>query len=208
MTHKRVADIFRIPPTQQGFNLGRLHFVGIGGIGMSGIAEILLNMGCEISGSDIKKSDIIYRLQKLGANICIGHCGDNVYGADAIVVSTAIKPDNPEYMYALQHRIPIVHRSEMLAEIMRLKASISIAGTHGKTTTTSLVAHVLMKGGVEPTVVNGGILNNLGSNAKLGKGDWFVAEADESDGSRAEARRVGQECLRLCGCRWWADNLK
>ena len=183
MTQKRVKDIFDNTDTQQGFNLGRLHFVGIGGIGMSGIAEILLNMGCKISGSDLKKSDIVGRLAKLGANIVIGHKGDNVVGADAVVVSTAIKADNPEYIYAVQNRIPVVHRSEMLAEIMRLKASISIAGTHGKTTTTSLTAHALIRGGLEPTVVNGGILNNLGSNAKLGAGEWFVAEADESDGS-------------------------
>ncbi len=182
-TQKRMADIFNVTLPQQGFNLGRLHFVGIGGIGMSGIAEILLSMGCVISGSDIKKSDITTRLQTLGAHICIGHCGKNVHGADAIVVSTAIKSDNPEYVYASKHRIPIVHRSEMLAEIMRLKVSISIAGTHGKTTTTSLVAHALINGGVAPTVVNGGILNNLGSNATFGAGDWFVAEADESDGS-------------------------
>ncbi len=183
MKQKKVADIFNNTNTQHGFHLGRLHFVGIGGIGMSGIAEILLSMGCAISGSDIKKSDIVQRLQHLGATIFIGQCADNIAGADAVIVSTAIKPDNPEYVHALQNRIPVVHRSEMLAEIMRLKATISIAGTHGKTTTTSLVAHALINGGVEPTVVNGGILNNLGSNAKLGLGDWFVAEADESDGS-------------------------
>lgn len=181
MTQKRVADIFKT--SKDSIHLGQLHFVGIGGIGMSGIAQILLHMGCQISGSDMKQSDTVKRLQDLGATIHIGHYADNVVGADAVVVSTAIKSDNVEYTSALEHRIPIVHRSEMLAEIMRLKMSIAIAGTHGKTTTTSLTAHALITGGMEPTVVNGGILNNLGSNATLGQGAWLVAEADESDGS-------------------------
>ena len=168
---------------QMPVNIGKIHFVGIGGIGMSGIAEILVNLGYEISGSDINESDTTKRLADMGVKIFIGQVGENVSGAEAVVVSTAIKPDNPEFVWAKQNHIPIVHRSEMLAEVMRLRLSIAIAGTHGKTTTTTLVAHALSEAGLEPTVVNGGIINKFGSNAKLGEGKWLVAEADESDGS-------------------------
>ena len=168
---------------QMPINVGRLHFVGIGGIGMSGIAEILLNLGYDVSGSDIVKNANVERLEKLGATIYTGHHPENVTEASALIISTAIKTDNPEYVQAKSLRIPVVHRSEMLAELMRLKQSIAIGGTHGKTTTTSLVSHALMKGGLEPTVINGGIINSLGTNACFGKGKWLVAEADESDGT-------------------------
>ena len=171
------------PDMQMSINVGRLHFVGIGGIGMSGIAEILLNLGYTISGSDLSENSNVLRLKELGAKIYIGHNPANITDASALIISTAIKEDNPEYAHAKQLRIPVVHRSEMLTELMRLKQSIAIGGTHGKTTTTSLVAHALMKGKLEPTVINGGIINSLGTNARLGKGKWLVAEADESDGT-------------------------
>ena len=168
---------------QMPVNIGKLHFIGIGGIGMSGIAEILFNLGYEITGSDIKESDTTKRLENIGIKIFIGQNKNNVASAEAIVISTAIKEDNPEYISAQKNNIPIVHRSEMLAEVMRLRLSIAIAGTHGKTTTTSLVAHALSEAGLNPTIINGGIINKFGSNAKLGEGKWLVAEADESDGS-------------------------
>ena len=161
----------------------RIHFVGIGGIGMSGIAELLLNLGYQVTGSDLKESAITRRLATLGGRVSIGHAPDNVTGANVIVVSSAVRPDNPEVMEAKRRQIPVIPRVEMLAELMRLKYSVAIAGAHGKTSTTSMVGTVLMCGGFDPTVVIGGRLNAFGSNAKLGAGDFIVAEADESDGS-------------------------
>jgi UDP-N-acetylmuramate--alanine ligase len=160
-----------------------IHFVGIGGIGMSGIAELLLNLGYKVSGSDVKRSDITDRLKTLGGTLFKGHAAENIKGADVVVVSSAIDPDNPEVQAAGQESIPVIPRAEMLAELMRLKYSIAIAGAHGKTSTTSIVASVLAEGGLDPTVVIGGKLKSIGSNAVLGEGDFIVAEADESDGS-------------------------
>jgi UDP-N-acetylmuramate--alanine ligase len=160
-----------------------IHFVGIGGIGMSGIAELLLNLGYKVSGSDLKASDITARLQTLGGTIFEGHQADQIGGADVIVTSSAVKADNPEVLAAEHASIPVIPRAEMLAELMRLKYSIAIAGAHGKTTTTSIVASVLARGGLDPTIVIGGKLKGIGSNAVLGQGDYIVAEADESDGS-------------------------
>lgn len=160
-----------------------IHFVGIGGSGMSGIAEVLLNLGYTVSGSDLTNNAASRRLAELGAQIHIGHSPEHVQGADAIVTSTAVKADNPEVIAARARHIPIVPRAVMLAELMRLKSGIAIAGTHGKTTTTSLVASVLAQGGLDPTFVIGGRLNSAGANAKLGAGDFIVAEADESDAS-------------------------
>jgi len=160
-----------------------IHFVGIGGIGMSGIAELLLNLGYKVSGSDVKSSDITARLKTLGGAIFKGHAAENIKGADVVVISSAIDPDNPEVQAAGQSSIPVIPRAEMLAELMRLKYSIAIAGAHGKTSTTSIVASVLAEGGLDPTVVIGGKLKSIGSNAVLGEGDFIVAEADESDGS-------------------------
>ncbi len=165
------------------FEIGPVHFVGIGGIGMSGIAEIMLKIGYDIQGSDAKASANTRRLEKLGAKIFIGHDPAHVEGASAVVYSTAVKADNPEYQAARERRIPLVRRAEMLAELMRLQFSIAVGGTHGKTTTTSMVAALLDAGGLDPTVVNGGIINAYGTNAKVGDGDWIVVEADESDGS-------------------------
>lgn len=161
----------------------RVHFVGIGGVGMSGIAEVLCTLGYEVSGSDNADNAATRRLAALGARVLRGHAAANVLGADCIVVSSAIKPDNPELMEARAQRIPIVPRAEMLAELMRFRRSIAVAGTHGKTTTTSLTASVLGEGGLDPTFVIGGQLLAAGANAKLGQGQWLVAEADESDGS-------------------------
>ncbi|MFZ6750407.1 UDP-N-acetylmuramate--L-alanine ligase [Undibacterium sp. Ren11W] len=160
-----------------------LHFVGIGGSGMSGIAEVLLNLGYVISGSDLSSNTASQRLASLGANVMLGHAAENIAGADAIVTSTAVKTDNPEVIAAREKHIPVVPRALMLAELMRLKSGIAIAGTHGKTTTTSLVASILAEGGFDPTFVIGGRLNSAGANAKLGSGDFIVAEADESDAS-------------------------
>jgi UDP-N-acetylmuramate--alanine ligase len=160
-----------------------IHFVGIGGSGMSGIAEVLLNLGYTVSGSDLGSNAATIRLAELGAKVSHGHLAQHIDGADAIVTSTAVKPDNPEVIAARARRIPIVPRAIMLAELMRLKQGIAIAGTHGKTTTTSLVASVLAEGGLDPTFVIGGRLNSAGANAKLGAGDFIVAEADESDAS-------------------------
>ena len=160
-----------------------IHFVGIGGIGMSGIAELLLNLGYRVSGSDVKPSDITDRLKTLGGTLFKGHAAENIKGADVVVVSSAIDPENPEIQAAGQASIPVIPRAEMLAELMRLKYSIAIAGAHGKTSTTSIVASVLAEGGLDPTVVIGGKLKSIGSNAVLGEGDFIVAEADESDGS-------------------------
>ena len=160
-----------------------IHFVGIGGSGMSGIAEVLLNLGYEISGSDLSDSPTLRRLQSLGIRTCVGHTEANIAGADAVVTSTAVHGDNPEVVAARKRLIPVVPRAMMLAELMRLKRGIAIAGTHGKTTTTSLVASVLAEGGLDPTFVIGGRLNSAGANAKLGAGDYIVVEADESDAS-------------------------
>jgi UDP-N-acetylmuramate--alanine ligase len=166
------------------FDLGPVHFVGIGGIGMSGIAEIMLKIGYSVQGSDAKASANTERLEKLGARIFIGHDAAHIGdGVSAVVYSTAVKPTNPEMMVARERRIPLVRRAEMLAELMRLQFSIAVGGTHGKTTTTSMVAAILDAGGLDPTVVNGGIINAYGTNAKVGDGDWIVVEADESDGS-------------------------
>ena len=160
-----------------------IHFVGIGGSGMSGIAEVMLTLGYRVSGSDTATSGTTRRLAQLGAQIVQGHAAENITGADAVVVSTAVSASNPEVMAARAHRIPIVPRAVMLAELMRLKQGIAIAGTHGKTTTTSLVASVLAAGGLDPTFVIGGRLNSAGANARLGTGDYIVVEADESDAS-------------------------
>lgn len=160
------------------------HFVGIGGIGMSGIAEVLLNLGYPVSGSDVRRSDTTKRLQRLGAKVHIGHAAKNLKQADVLVVSSAIRANNPEVLEAKKRQIRIIRRAEMLAQIMRLtKYGIAVAGTHGKTTTTSLIAHVLHAGHVDPTVIIGGELKSLKTNSKLGKGDFMLAEADESDGS-------------------------
>ncbi|MFM9971253.1 MAG: UDP-N-acetylmuramate--L-alanine ligase [Burkholderiales bacterium] len=161
----------------------RIHFVGIGGSGMSGIAEVLLNLDFEISGSDLATGAVTERLASLGANITLGHDAANVADADVVVVSTAVKSDNPEVLAARARRIPVVPRALMLAELMRLRQGIAVAGTHGKTTTTSLVASVLAEGGLDPTFVIGGRLNAAGSNARLGLGEFIVVEADESDAS-------------------------
>ncbi|AGF49272.1 UDP-N-acetylmuramate--L-alanine ligase [Candidatus Kinetoplastidibacterium galati] len=160
-----------------------IHFIGIGGSGMSGIATVLLNLGYCISGSDIRESEVIVQLRSMGAMINIGHKSSNVSSAEVVVVSTAINDNNPEILTARALNIPIVSRSIMLTELMRLKKGIAVAGTHGKTTTTSLIASVLGLGGLDPTFVIGGVLNSIGSNAALGKGDYIVVEADESDGS-------------------------
>src|SRR5437763_5051457 len=163
--------------------IGPIHFVGIGGIGMSGIAEVLCNLGYTVQGSDASESANVHRLRDKGITITIGHKSENIAGADVVVVSSAIKRDNPELLAARAQRIPVVRRAEMLAELMRLKSCVSIAGTHGKTTTTSMVATLLDAGDLDPTVINGGIINAYGTNARLGAGDWMVVEADESDGT-------------------------
>jgi UDP-N-acetylmuramate--alanine ligase len=163
--------------------IGPIHFVGIGGIGMSGIAEVLVNLGYAVQGSDASDNYNLDRLRKAGAKVSVGHKAENVDGAEVVVVSTAIKRDNPELMAARERRIPVVRRAEMLAELMRLKSCVAIAGTHGKTTTTTMVATLLDAGGLDPTVINGGIINAYGSNARLGAGEWMVVEADESDGT-------------------------
>ena len=165
------------------FEIGPVHFIGIGGIGMSGIAEIMLRIGYTVQGSDQRASANTERLEKLGAKIFIGHEGANVEGASAVVYSTAVKADNPEMVAGRARRLPLVRRAEMLAELMRLQFSVAVGGTHGKTTTTSMVAALLDAGGLDPTVVNGGIINAYGTNAKVGEVDWIVVEADESDGT-------------------------
>jgi UDP-N-acetylmuramate--alanine ligase len=161
----------------------RIHFVGIGGAGMGGIAEVLLNLGYDVQGSDLKSNAVTAQLARLGARICTGHAAGNVAGADVVVVSSAVPADNPELVAAREARLPVVQRAEMLAELMRFRQGIAVAGTHGKTTTTSLVASVLAAGGLDPTFVIGGQLKSAGSNARLGAGRWLVAEADESDAS-------------------------
>ena len=164
-------------------NLGIIHFIGIGGIGMSGIAEILFQSGYHVQGSDLKQSNNTNRLEKLGIKVFIGQKKSNIIDAKIIVVSTAISEKNEEFIAAKKMFLPIVHRSEMLGELMRLKQSIAIAGTHGKTTTTSLIAKMIEENGMDPTIINGGIISSLDSNARLGNGEWMVVEADESDGS-------------------------
>ena len=164
-------------------SLGPIHFVGIGGIGMSGIAEVLHNLGYTVQGSDVAESANVKRLAEKGIKVLIGHAAGNIEGAEVLVVSTAIRRDNPELVAARAKRLPVVRRAEMLAELMRLKSCVAIAGTHGKTTTTSMVATLLDAGGFDPTVINGGIINAYGTNARLGDGEWMVVEADESDGT-------------------------
>ena len=165
------------------FDIGTIHFIGIGGIGMSGIAEILHNLGYKVSGSDLSDNYNVKRLRNLGIQVHIGHDAKNIDGAAIIVKSTAVLNVNPEIIAAREKKIPIVKRSEMLAELTKLKATVAISGSHGKTTTTSLIGHIFDVAGLEPTIINGGVINNLGTNAKLGAGDWLVAEADESDGT-------------------------
>lgn len=165
------------------FDIGVVHFVGIGGIGMSGIAEVMHNLGYKVQGSDSGENANVQRLRTLGIDVKIGQCAENLNTAKVLVVSSAIKADNPEVVEARQRSLPVVRRAEMLAELMRLKWCVSVAGTHGKTTTTSMVAAVLEAGGVDPTVINGGIINSYGTNARLGESDWMVVEADESDGT-------------------------
>src|ERR1700686_4304000 len=164
-------------------DIGPVHFVGIGGAGMSGIAEVLANLGYEISGSDLAANPVTARLAGLGIRIARGHRADHIARADVVVVSTAVHADNPEVVAARERGVPVIPRALMLAELMRLKQGIAVAGTHGKTTTTSLIASVLAEGGLDPTFVIGGRLLAAGANARLGTGDFLVAEADESDAS-------------------------
>jgi len=164
-------------------DIGTIHFVGIGGIGMSGIAEVMHNLGYRVQGSDVAEGYVVEGLRAKGIPVMIGHKAENLGDAAVLVTSTAIKRGNPEVELALEKRVPVVRRAEMLAELMRLKSTVAIAGTHGKTTTTSMVAALLDAGGIDPTVINGGIINSYGSNARLGASDWMVVEADESDGS-------------------------
>jgi UDP-N-acetylmuramate--alanine ligase len=166
-----------------GTGIGTIHFVGIGGIGMSGIAEVMHQLGYKVQGSDVADSYVVEKLRKEGIPVTIGHSADNLGDAAVVVCSTAIKESNPEIQAAAERRLPRVRRAEMLAELMRMQKTVAVAGTHGKTTTTSMVAALLDSGGVDPTVINGGIINRYGSNARLGKSDWWVIEADESDGS-------------------------
>ena len=164
-------------------DIGTIHFIGIGGIGMSGIAEVMHNLGYKVQGSDVAEGYVVEGLRAKGIDVMIGHRSENLGDAAVVVTSTAIKRGNPEVELALEKRVPVIRRAEMLAELMRLKSTVAVAGTHGKTTTTSMVAALLDAGGVDPTVINGGIINAYGSNARLGTSDWMVVEADESDGS-------------------------
>ncbi len=166
-----------------GTDIGTIHFIGIGGIGMSGIAEVMHNLGYDVQGSDVAEGYVVEGLRAKGIRVMIGHKAENLGDAAVVVTSTAIKRGNPEVELALETRVPVIRRAEMLAELMRLKSTVAVAGTHGKTTTTSMVAALLDAGGVDPTVINGGIINSYGSNARLGNSDWMVVEADESDGS-------------------------
>lgn len=165
------------------FDVGTVHFVGIGGIGMSGIASVMCNLGYDVRGSDVTEGANVEGLRAKGIDVVIGHDPSNVDGAEAVIVSTAIRKDNPEVLAARAKHIPVVKRADMLAELMRLKWSVSVAGTHGKTTTTTMVAALLDEAGLDPTVINGGVINAYGENARLGDGDWMVVEADESDGT-------------------------
>ncbi len=171
------------PATKLPQDVGPIHFVGIGGIGMSGIAEVLLNLGYQVQGSDLKASKITDRLASLGAEIFVGQKAENLQNAAVVVTSTAIKPGNPELDQARAQGLPVVRRADMLAELMRLRSNIAIAGTHGKTTTTTMMAELMVAGDFDPTVINGGIIHAYGSNARMGQGEWMVVEADESDGS-------------------------
>ena len=171
------------PATKLPGDVGPIHFVGIGGIGMSGIAEVLLNLGYVVQGSDLKSSKITQRLEKLGALVFVGQKAENLEEAAVVVISSAIKPGNPELDEARLRGLPVVRRADMLAELMRLKSNIAIAGTHGKTTTTTMMAELMVAGGFDPTIINGGIIHAYGSNARMGQGEWMVVEADESDGS-------------------------
>ena len=164
-------------------DVGPIHFVGIGGIGMSGIAEVMATLGYKVQGSDISDNYNVARLRKHGIGVSIGHSAANIGNAQVVVISSAVKPDNPELVEARARYLPIVRRAEMLAELMRFKSCVAVGGTHGKTTTTSIVASLLDTGGFDPTVINGGIINAYGTNARLGKGDWMVVESDESDGT-------------------------
>ena len=166
-----------------GTDIGTIHFVGIGGIGMSGIAEVMHNLGYKVQGSDLAEGPSVERLRARGITVHVGHVRENVDGVAVVVTSTAVRRTNPEVAAALEARIPVVRRAEMLAELMRLKSTVAVAGTHGKTTTTSMIATLLDAGGIDPTVINGGIIEQYGSNARLGDSDWMVVEADESDGS-------------------------
>ena len=166
-----------------GTDIGTIHFIGIGGIGMSGIAEVMHILGYKVQGSDVAEGYVVEALRQAGIPVKIGHHADNLGDAAVAVVSTAIRKDNPELVCAYERRTPVVRRAEMLAELMRLKSTVAVAGTHGKTTTTSMIAAMLDAGGIDPTVINGGIINAYGSNARLGSSDWMVVEADESDGS-------------------------
>jgi UDP-N-acetylmuramate--alanine ligase len=168
----------KLPP-----KLGPIHFIGIGGIGMSGIAEVMHNLGYTVQGSDAADNYNVKRLEEKGIRTFVGHRAENIDGAEIVVVSTAIKRDNPELVSAREKRLPVVRRAEMLAELMRFKSCVAVAGTHGKTTTTSMVATLLDAGGLDPTVINGGIINAYGTNARMGEGQWMVVEADESDGT-------------------------
>jgi UDP-N-acetylmuramate--alanine ligase len=171
------------PATKLPGDVGPIHFVGIGGIGMSGIAEVLLNLGYVVQGSDLRSSKITQRLEKLGALVFEGQKAENLAEAEVVVISSAIKPGNPELDEARRRGLPVVRRAEMLAELMRLKSNIAIGGTHGKTTTTTMMAELMVHGKFDPTVVNGGIIHAYGSNARMGQGEWMVVEADESDGT-------------------------
>jgi len=166
-----------------GTDIGTIHFIGIGGIGMSGIAEVMHNMGYKVQGSDVAEGYVIEGLRAKGIKVMIGHKPEHLGDAAVVVTSTAIKKGNPEVDLALERRVPVIRRAEMLAELMRLKSTVAVAGTHGKTTTTSMIAALLDVGGIDPTVINGGIINSYGSNARLGNSEWMVVEADESDGS-------------------------
>jgi len=163
--------------------IGLVHFVGIGGIGMSGIAEVLHNLGYDVQGSDMNESANVERLRKKGIEVHIGHRAENLGEAEVVVASSAIKQDNPERIEARRRNLPMVRRAEMLAELMRFRKAIAIGGTHGKTTTTTMVSTLLVAGGLDPTVINGGIINDFGTNARMGDGEWMVVEADESDGT-------------------------
>ncbi|WP_210414125.1 UDP-N-acetylmuramate--L-alanine ligase [Luteithermobacter gelatinilyticus] len=183
MTKQRRSQTIKHSTIKHPIEIGTLHFVGIGGIGMSGIAEVMHNFGYKVQGSDIAENANVKRLRALGIKVMIGQKEENLDGAWGIVVSSAIRPDNAEMVAARARKMPVIRRAEMLAELMRLKWCISVAGTHGKTTTTSMIAAVLDTAGFDPTVINGGIINAYGTNARLGEGDWMVVEADESDGT-------------------------